>query len=219
MREDPTSPRSSSASSRLHPLELLPLCAGVVLMADVAVESWPHTAVRWWAVGAAVVYAVVAAWSWLRQASWRTQLGVALGMMLTVIAVTAWTPGGSSEGIRLFTLSTPRLLALVAMIGVALAGLGVAQVARVPVGGTSRAWLQLRPASGHRHRHQPCRRHARRRAAVRGAIDPRRAGYERRGEARVEPARSDECGVGDRRRGILERHFRRTGCTLHDSAR
>jgi len=133
MREDPTSPRSSSGPARLRPLEILSLCCGVVLTADAAVESWPHAGVRWWAVGAAVVYAAVAGLSWRRGVSWKVNLLAALATLLGAVAITAWVPGGTSDGIRLFTLSTPRVLALVVAAGVVLAGLAVTQLARVPV--------------------------------------------------------------------------------------
>ena len=133
MREDPTSPPPSSASSRLRPIDLLIVGLGVLLLADAAIETWPHAAIRWWVIGFAVVYAVVAALSLVRRVSSTTQSVLAVATLLLVIAATAWLPGGTTDGVRLFTLSTPRVLTLVAAIGVALAGFAIVQAPRVPV--------------------------------------------------------------------------------------
>src|SRR3954469_15548023 len=133
MREDPTSARSSSASSRFRPIDLLIVGLGVLLFADAVIETWPHAAMRWWVIGFALVYAVVAALSLVRRVSSTTQSVLALATLLLLIAVTAWLPGGTTDGVRLFTLSTSRVLTVVAAIGVALAGFAIVQTPRVPV--------------------------------------------------------------------------------------
>ena len=91
-------------------LDLLIAGLGVLPFADAAIETWPHAAMRWWVIGFALVYAVVAALSLVRRVSSATKSVLALATLLLLIAATAWLPGGTTDGVRLFTLSTPRVL-------------------------------------------------------------------------------------------------------------
>jgi hypothetical protein len=85
---------------------------GAAVMIDLVVESFTRgSALRWWAVAAAVAFlgaTVIARW---KNSSWSSQLTVVLASVLGLAAATAWRPGGLADGIRFAGQPTSRVLA------------------------------------------------------------------------------------------------------------
>jgi hypothetical protein len=113
---------------------LLAAAASGALFIDAAVETFAAgAAVRWWMVGAAVLYAGVTAVTWRRHIGWQGRLAIGVLGLLGVIAATAWGPGGLADGVRLFGQPTTRVLALLAAAGVGLAGVALVRVPALPM--------------------------------------------------------------------------------------
>ena len=87
--------------------------------------------VRWWIVGIVVAYAGVTALSW-RRASWRTRAATSSLVLIAMLAVTAWLPGGLENGLRLLGLSTSTLLSLAVASGVGAGAFVLVRSARIP---------------------------------------------------------------------------------------
>lgn len=107
---------------------------GAVLLLDAAVEtSIAGSAVRWWIISGALVYAAVTAALWRMRLGWQVQRAVAVVGVLGLVAATAWAPGGLTDGIRFFGQPTSRVMAALAAAGVAFAGLALVRVAKLPL--------------------------------------------------------------------------------------
>jgi hypothetical protein len=92
-----------------------------LLLADAALETfWSGSPVRWWVVGAVVVYAVASAFVWKR-ATWSAAGATSLLALMAIVALTAWLPGGLTNGVRVVGLSTATVLSLTCSAGIALA--------------------------------------------------------------------------------------------------
>jgi hypothetical protein len=108
--------------------------AAGALYLDAAVETFAAgSAVRWWTVGAAVLYAGVTATTWRMRLGWQGRLAIGVLGMLGLTAATAWGPGGLTDGIRLFAQPTSRVLALLVAAGVGLAGVALVRMPALPL--------------------------------------------------------------------------------------
>jgi hypothetical protein len=107
---------------------------GLAVFLDAAVETfWAGSPVRWWVVGGAVLYLLATGATWRSTIGWRGRLAIAGVGLSVLVAVTAWGPGGLSDGVRLAGQSTPRVLAALAALGVVLAGLAAIHLGIVPL--------------------------------------------------------------------------------------
>jgi transglutaminase-like putative cysteine protease len=103
-----------------------------LLLADAALETfWSGSPVRWWVVGAVVVSVVGNALVWKR-ATWSTASSTSLFVLMAIVAVTAWLPGGLTNGVRLLGRSTATVLSLTCSAGVALATFVLVRQPRIP---------------------------------------------------------------------------------------
>jgi hypothetical protein len=109
-------------------------------LCSMALETFAAASpLRWWVVAAVAAYfagGVVAYRLRLRALERFDPASVAMaGCILTVgmLVVTAWTPMGLINGIRLATLSTSTLLTLVTLSGIAVAGLSIATAPGLPL--------------------------------------------------------------------------------------
>jgi hypothetical protein len=100
-----------------------------VLLLVVAVEAfWNKSPVRWWVAVPVGVYLLGSAALWSRRHPlWqRFDLGskatVSFFLLLGLLAVTVWLPGGLTEGLRVLTLSTSTILSLVTAAAIAISG-------------------------------------------------------------------------------------------------
>ena len=111
-------------------------------VADAAVETFlSQSPQRWWVVGAAVLYLAlcVAVWRLMpklwRRLSWANQAGFSLIVLLALMTVTAWMPGGLEQGLNLFRQPTSIVLAVVSAVMVALSGIFLARLRFIPLAG------------------------------------------------------------------------------------
>jgi len=94
--------------------------------------------VRWWVLGFVIAYlagGAIAARSLPRVRDLVTSGGLAIvasGLLLGLLALTAWLPGGLTSGLRLFGQSTSTVLAVVSAIFVAEAGWSLVRVRALP---------------------------------------------------------------------------------------
>ncbi len=125
MTEPPT---PSSARSRLggYGVALLAVI-GYVALADAAIETcWSGFGLRWPVVAATLAFLAVSIWLWrpggklLRRFGPGGAAANAVGGLLLLLAVTAWQPGGQTDGVRLLLQPTPVVLALASIGGVLL---------------------------------------------------------------------------------------------------
>ncbi len=85
---------------------------GAAVMIDLAVETFlGGSALRWWAVAAAVAYLGLIVVTRRRGIGWSSQLTIVLVFALGLTAATAWRPAGLADGIRLAGQPTSRVLA------------------------------------------------------------------------------------------------------------
>lgn len=111
-------------------------------IADTAVETFlSQSPLRWWVVGAAVLYLAlcVAVWRVMpklwRRLSWANQAGFSLIVLLALMSATAWMQGGLEQGLNFFRQPTSIVLAVVSAIMVALSGIFLARLRFVPLAG------------------------------------------------------------------------------------
>jgi hypothetical protein len=117
-------------------------------VADAAVETFlSQSPLRWWVVAAAVLYLAlcVAVWRLMpklwRRLSWANQAGFSLIVLLALMTVTAWMPGGLEQGLNLFRQPTSIVLAVVSAVVVALSGVFLVRLRFVPRAGKIAAGL------------------------------------------------------------------------------
>jgi hypothetical protein len=107
---------------------------GLAIFLDAAVETFlAGSPVRWWVSGGAVFYVLATAATWRSTIGWRGRLAIAGIGLSALVAVTAWDPAGSSDGVRLAGQPTARVLASLAALGVVLAGLAVIRFVIAPL--------------------------------------------------------------------------------------
>src|SRR5687767_7773400 len=109
----------------------LPTLSYAVLADAMAETFWAGSPVRWFVVGAMAVYAFVTTIAWTRT-TWQTKSWASCLVLLAILAVSAWLPGGLTDGVRLLGLSTTRVLPLAIAAGVAVAGIVLARMPKIP---------------------------------------------------------------------------------------
>ena len=108
------------------------------LLADAAIETWwSGSPARWWIAGGAIACLAASGLSWSRT-SWATKAWASGSALMTMVALTAWLPEGTSHGVRLAGLTTGRLLSLIAAGGVVVAA---AALLRAPLIPRAAAWV------------------------------------------------------------------------------
>lgn len=107
---------------------------GGALLIDAAIETFlAGSSVRWWIVGAAVLYAAATVSLWRMRAEGSVLLAVTVFGLLGLVAVTAWMPGGLTDGVRVLGQPTSRIMAALVAAGVTLAAMGLVRVRTVPL--------------------------------------------------------------------------------------
>ncbi len=125
---------ATAAPSRPSGKFIAAAALGGVLLLDAAIETLvAGSPVRWWVVGAALLYTAATASFWRLRVGWSGQLALAVFGVLGLVAATAWAPAGLIEGVRLLGQPTARVLAACAAAGVALAGFAIARSGRLPL--------------------------------------------------------------------------------------
>lgn len=106
---------------------------GAALLADAAIETVrAGSAVRWWAVAAALLYIVATAATWRRSIGWRGRASVGLVTLLGLLAATAFLAGGLVDGVRFVGQPTTTVLAGAVAAGIAAACIAVSREPRIP---------------------------------------------------------------------------------------
>jgi hypothetical protein len=115
----------------------------LIALLDAAAETiWSGSPIRWWIAPPVVLFAVLVVWLWR---PWGALLGrtgpgsaaaTLFGGMLALLTVTAWLPGGQTEGVRIFGQSTPVVLtttlAAILLLAIYVIVLGVTFLPAVP---------------------------------------------------------------------------------------
>lgn len=119
-----------------------------LVIADAAVETFVRESpLRLWIAGAAAIYLVlcVAVWRFMpklwRHLDWASQAAVSLIVLLALLSVSAWMPGGLDQGISLLGQPTSTVLAALSAVGVALSGILLARLHFIPRAGKIAAGL------------------------------------------------------------------------------
>lgn len=104
--------------------------AALALLAivDLAIETfWSGSPIRWWVAPPAIAFVALTAWLW-RPGGWAAKrwgsLGAAswsTGGLLGLVAVSAWLPGGHTDGVRMLLQPTGTVLTAVTLAAVLLA--------------------------------------------------------------------------------------------------
>ena len=133
---DPAGP-SSSAAGRLA-WTALAVIAHVVLVSAAIETVRSQAPARWWVLASVGAYlsGLVAMWR-AAPGVWKRATPAVLattgsGVFLALLAVTAWLPGGSVAGLRVFGLSTSTLLAGVSAVAVGFAGVSLLRLRLLP---------------------------------------------------------------------------------------
>lgn len=100
-----------------------------VLLAVAASETFiSGSPVRWWVATVVAVYlgGSAALW-WFRnplwnRIEWETKATISFFVLLGLLAFTVWLPGGLTQGLELFSLSTSTLLSLITAAAIAFSG-------------------------------------------------------------------------------------------------
>jgi transglutaminase-like putative cysteine protease len=104
------------------------------VLLESAIETFVRgSSVRWWVVAIAALYTGIAVVCW-RRTSWPARAASSLLVLLGILAVTAWLPGGLENGVRLLGFSTSTLLSLAVATGVAVGAFVLVRGARIPRG-------------------------------------------------------------------------------------
>jgi hypothetical protein len=140
-----TKEKPDNASGRPRWYGIIWAALAIVLylaIADAAVETLLRDSpLRWWIAGAAALYLVLCAGVWRlmpklwRRLNWVDQAGLSLVVLLALMSVTAWMPGGLDQGLNLLGQPTAIVLALVSAAVVALSGIFLARLPFVPLSG------------------------------------------------------------------------------------
>ena len=118
--------------------------AGVLylVIADAAVETFlRESPLRWWIAGAAATYLALCVLGWRlmprlwRHLDWASQAALSLIVLLALLSVTAWMPGGLEQGISLLGQPTSTVLAGLSALGVALSGIFLVRLRFIPRAG------------------------------------------------------------------------------------
>jgi hypothetical protein len=136
-------PKPASNSPRWHGIGWAALAIVLYLViADAAVETCLRDSpLRWWIAGAAALYLAlcVTAWRFMpklwRRLDWASQAALSLILLLTLLSVTAWMPGGLEQGISILGQPTSSLLAGVSAIAVALSAIFLVRLHFIPRAG------------------------------------------------------------------------------------
>lgn len=113
-----------------------------LVIADAAVETFlRESPLRWWIAGVAASYLAlcVVAWRFMpklwRRLDWATQAALSLIVLLAVLGVTAWMPGGLEQGLSLLGQPTSTVLAALSAVGVGLSGIFLVRLHVIPRAG------------------------------------------------------------------------------------
>src|SRR5262245_9227506 len=111
--------------------QVLAAVAHAVLL-ESAIETFVRgSPVRWWVAAIAALYTGIAVVCW-RRTSWPARAASSSLVLIGMLALTAWLPGGLDNGVRLLGLSTSSLLSLAVATGVALGAFVLGRNARIP---------------------------------------------------------------------------------------
>ncbi len=90
----------------------------MIALLDAVVETvWGGSPIRWWIAPPVVFFIAVVLWLWrpggalLRRVGPASAAATLTGGMLALLTVTAWLPGGQTEGVRMLGQPTPVVLA------------------------------------------------------------------------------------------------------------
>jgi hypothetical protein len=129
-RQPATTLSSSLASSVV-------VLLGAALLLDAAVETWwSRSPVRWWAIGAVLVYLNVTIFRSRRSShggqsfDWSMSALSSLYVFLGLLALTTWLPGGIDRGVRALSQPSSVLLSAITACGVVLAGVCLVRSSR-----------------------------------------------------------------------------------------
>jgi hypothetical protein len=100
----------------------------LIALLDAVVETvWSGSPIRWWIAPAVAFFIAVVLWLWrpggtlLRRVGPASAAATLAGGMLALLAVTAWLPGGQTDGVRMLGQSTPTVLMAAMVAAVVLA--------------------------------------------------------------------------------------------------
>ena len=86
-------------------------------LVDIAIETfWSGSPIRWWVAPPVLVFVALGVWLWrpggwaAKRWGWEGAASWSIGALLVLLAVTAWLPGGNTNGVRLLLQPTATLL-------------------------------------------------------------------------------------------------------------
>lgn len=101
-----------------------------VLLVVAAIETFiSRSPVKWWVAIIVAAYLGGSAALWWRghplwqRYTWETKATISFFVLIGLLALTVWLPGGLTQGLKLFGLSTSMLLSLVTALAVAYSGI------------------------------------------------------------------------------------------------
>lgn len=116
--------------------------AGILVLAllDAVVETiWSGSPIRWWVAPPVVLFVALVVWLWrpggalLRRVGPASAAATLTGGMLALLAITAWLPGGLTNGVRMAGQPTSTVLALLTCAAVVAAAVTLVRaVASLP---------------------------------------------------------------------------------------
>src|SRR4030095_10325650 len=113
--------------------QLLAAVAYAVLL-ESAIETFVRgSPVRWWVAAIAALYAGITAACW-RRTSWSAHAASSSLLLIGMLALTDWPPGGLADSARLLGLSTSTLLSVAVATGVTVGAFVLGRSARLPRG-------------------------------------------------------------------------------------
>src|SRR5688572_26841102 len=143
-RPQSTDSASSSVGVAVPPARRSEFGAAVLTLAlwalliDMAVETFQSGApVRWWVAGVASTYLLLTALLLWRPAArerfgWSRRATAALFVLIGLLALTAWLPGGLTNGVRMLRQPTSIVLSVVSALAVVGAGIVLIGLRLVP---------------------------------------------------------------------------------------
>jgi transglutaminase-like putative cysteine protease len=107
---------------------------GAALLVDAALETtWSGSLVRWWTVGAAVLYVMAVALTWRIRMDARARSGFVGLAVLALLAVTVWLPEGLTHGVHLLGQSTAVVLCSATLAALLVAGVALLEATAIPL--------------------------------------------------------------------------------------
>jgi hypothetical protein len=110
-----------------------------LMLADASMETFlSGSAVRWWVAGSVLLYfgIVIALWRALpsrwQSLEWPTRATFSFMLLLGLLALTAWLPGGLRDGMRLVGQPTSRVFSLLTIAAIVLAAISVLRLSWLP---------------------------------------------------------------------------------------